>query len=83
MPTDSPTHCRAPTGLAQEARRAKLMTHNASSSEEQSKRFTETARALGCDEDEQSFKDKLREIARQKPKGGDAPEEKKRKRPAS
>jgi hypothetical protein len=31
-------------------------------------RFRETARELGCDEDEAAFKDKLRVIARQKPK---------------
>ncbi len=35
---------------------------------EQSRRFIETARALGCDEDEAAFRDKLRVIARQKPK---------------
>ena len=34
-------------------------------------RFREKARELGCDEDEAAFKDKLRVIARQKPK--DAP----------
>lgn len=34
----------------------------------QSQRFIETARALGCDEDEAAFRDKLRVIARQKPK---------------
>jgi hypothetical protein len=32
-------------------------------------RFRETARELGCDEDEAAFRDKLRVIARQKPKG--------------
>lgn len=36
---------------------------------EQSARFIETARALGCDEDEAAFKAKLAVIARQKPKG--------------
>jgi hypothetical protein len=34
----------------------------------QSRRFIETARALGCDEDEAAFREKLRVIARQKPK---------------
>jgi len=31
-------------------------------------RFIETARALGCDEDEAAFDEKLKAIARQKPK---------------
>lgn len=31
-------------------------------------RFVETARALGCDEDEAAFDEKLKVIARQKPK---------------
>ena len=31
-------------------------------------RFLETARALGCDEDKASFDEKLRVIARHKPK---------------
>lgn len=35
---------------------------------EQSARFIETARRLGADEDEASFKAKLAVIARQKPK---------------
>lgn len=35
---------------------------------EQQRAFAETARALGCDEDEAAFRDKLRVIARQKPK---------------
>jgi hypothetical protein len=34
----------------------------------QHERFIETARAVGCDEDEAAFRDKLRLIARQKPK---------------
>lgn len=34
-------------------------------------RFLETARELGCDEDEAAFDEKLRVIAKQKPK--DAP----------
>ena len=33
----------------------------------QSARFIETARKLGCDEDEAAFDDKLKGIARQKP----------------
>ena len=35
---------------------------------EQHARFLETARALGCDEDEAAFDEKLRGIARQEPK---------------
>ncbi len=35
---------------------------------EQHARFIETARALGCDEDEAAFDEKLKAIARQKPK---------------
>lgn len=31
-------------------------------------RFIETARALGCDEDEAAFNEKLKAITRQKPK---------------
>ena len=34
----------------------------------QHKKFVETARALGCDEDEAAFREKLRVIARQKSK---------------
>ncbi len=34
----------------------------------QSKRFIETARELGCDEDEAAFDEKLRRIATAKPK---------------
>ena len=34
----------------------------------QSEKFKEAARALGADEDEAAFKEKLRVIARQKPK---------------
>ena len=37
----------------------------------QQSRFEETARALGCDEDEAAFKAKLAMIARQKPKDED------------
>ncbi len=39
-----------------------------SDKEAQIERFKETARALGCDEDETVFDEKLRVIARQKPK---------------
>jgi hypothetical protein len=42
---------------------------------DQSRRFIETARALGVDADEDRFRDKLRVIARQKPK--DEPKPKK------
>ena len=35
----------------------------------QIERFKETARALGCDEDEAAFDEKLKVIARQKLKG--------------
>lgn len=38
------------------------------SRESQLDRFRETARALGADEDEAAFKEKLAVIARQKPK---------------
>jgi hypothetical protein len=38
------------------------------SDEEQSRRFIETARELGCDEDEAAFDEKLRRIATAKPK---------------
>ena len=34
-------------------------------------RFLETARALGCDEDEAAFDKKLKGIAKQKPKAND------------
>ena len=39
-------------------------------SESQHERFKEAARALGCDEDEAAFDEKLKVIARQKPKDG-------------
>ena len=39
----------------------------------QSDRFIETARALGCDEDEETFKAKLGQIARRRPKDETAP----------
>ena len=44
-----------------------------SSHKSQRARFTETARALGADEDEAAFKEKLAVIARQKPKDEPAP----------
>jgi len=34
----------------------------------QSQKFIDKARELGCDEDEKAFDDKLRRIAKQKPK---------------
>ena len=34
---------------------------------EQSRRFIETARQLGCDEDEKAFDEKLKKIATAKP----------------
>jgi hypothetical protein len=40
---------------------------NAESQGEQSKRFIETARELGCDEDEAAFDEKLKRIATAKP----------------
>ncbi len=39
-------------------------------------RFVETARALGCDEDEAAFDEKLKVIARYKPKNEPDPGEK-------
>jgi hypothetical protein len=47
--------------------KAQIETHAA---ESQSERFRAAARELGCDESEESFRAKLRKIARQKPKGG-------------
>ena len=41
---------------------------NGKPDDDQRQRFIETARALGADEDEAAFKEKLRVIARQKPK---------------
>lgn len=41
--------------------------------DEQSRKFIETARQLGCDEDEAAFNEKLKRIARQKPRPPDAP----------
>lgn len=47
-------------------------------SAEQLERFKETARALGCDEDEAAFDEKLKAIARPKPVERLAPETAKR-----
>lgn len=43
---------------------SKRDTHKTS----QSDRFIETARELGCDEDEKAFDDKLKRIVKAKPK---------------
>jgi hypothetical protein len=48
--------------------------------EQQSKRFIETARELGCDEDEAAFDKKLRQIATVKPKPKTAPNGKRARR---
>jgi hypothetical protein len=40
---------------------------------DQSTRFIETARALGCKEDEEAFRDALRRVARQKPRDQQRP----------
>ena len=39
----------------------------------QHERFVEAARQLGCDEDEAAFEEKLKDIARQKPKDDATP----------
>jgi hypothetical protein len=44
------------------------------SQDNQLARFAATARALGCDEDEAAFDEKLKAIARQKPKPVEAGE---------
>ena len=44
-------------------------------------RFIETARALGCDEDEAAFDEKLKVIVRQKPKNERQPPAPRRKTP--
>lgn len=41
--------------------------HSKESQTDQSKRFIETARELGCDEDEAAFDEKLKRIAQTKP----------------
>ena len=45
-----------------------MATRHPKKQAEQARRFVKAARALGCDEDETAFDDKLRAIARQKPK---------------
>ena len=45
----------------------------AAGSPDQHARFLGTALALGCDEDEAAFDEKLRAIAKPKPEGGPAP----------
>jgi hypothetical protein len=47
---------------------------------DQHKRFIETARELGCDEDEAAFDEKLRRIATIKPKSKPAPNAKRAQR---
>ncbi len=47
-------------------------------SDDQRRRFEDAARALGCDEDEAAFKEKLGHIARQKPKDQRQPPARKR-----
>jgi hypothetical protein len=44
------------------------MSKKQESQADQSKRFIETARELGCDEDEAAFDEKLKRIARARPK---------------
>jgi hypothetical protein len=44
------------------------MSQDSRAKAEQHKKFVETARALGCDEDEAAFNEKLKAIARHKPK---------------
>ena len=54
--------------------------HRSESAEKnQTERFKETARKLGCDEDEAAFKEKLGVIARQKSK--DKPEKPLKRQP--
>ena len=43
------------------------MTEKVSADKQQIERFRETARQLGCDDDEKAFDEKLKVIARQKP----------------
>ncbi len=43
------------------------MAIDANANKDQHSRFVETARALGCDEDEVAFDEKLKVIARHKP----------------
>ena len=50
-------------------------------SPDQSQRFVETASALGCDEDEAAFREKLRVIARHQPKDSPAVPDKRKAKP--
>ena len=60
-----------------------MSKNSKATSGEQIERFRETARALGADEDEASFKAKLGVIARQKPKDEPKPSRpKQNRRPA-
>ena len=43
----------------------------------QPERFKQMARELGCDEDEDAFKEKLRQVIRHKPTGAEKPVEEK------
>ena len=43
------------------------MTEKVSADKQQIERFRETARQLGCDEDEKAFDEKLARIVKQKP----------------
>ncbi len=47
--------------------------------DKQRQKFIETARSLGCDDDEATFKAKLAVIARQKPKDRQPPPEEPKK----
>lgn len=49
------------------------MTKNQPNKTSQIDRFKETARALGCDEDPAAFDEKLKAIARHKPKNDSKP----------
>ena len=51
-----------------------MTTRKSNANKPQSDRFIETARRLGCDEDPAAFDEKLKVIARHKPK--DTPPEK-------
>jgi hypothetical protein len=52
-------------------------------SDDQHKRFIETARALECDEDKERFEEKLRRIATVKPKPPKSPTDDERRAPRS
>jgi hypothetical protein len=51
------------------------MTNNKKACENQSQRFVEAARELGCDEDESYFEEKLKKVARHKSPDGTPPPE--------